>query len=469
MKTGLRNLAAAWATLLCLELAHASEADPCKSALETNLKTEDGLTSTQYFGELRRKDPDGRPRPRYIQLVGAPGSGKTTWARAALAQDKNWKLISSDDIRQLILKRLKAQGKRLEIDGKSVEPDPIDPDHLFAPQVLDRGIRDMIKLRGGLFGAGHSVLDDKVNGTILRADDLVAARAAGYWTEALVFVSLDPKQNARNIEHRVRQGGIPIPRLGIDLNRRDLVFFSENLRPKPWEPSSPEKRVATLPALDWREARRLVESARPRESLYQAIERRPPALRDALKEWAKQDYFDEVHFVFVEYATEAGEQKDVSWLPLPNRVKWVAGLDAPIALLTTSAYAVIIQDGKVLLSRHRTRGWDLPGGHIEAGETPDVAAQREVFEETAAKIGALKLLGHQRIELLGAKPDGYRYPHPTSYQLFYTAKVESLGEFKVEEDSVERAWVPLEEARKQVKWIRENPEAFGQAIQQSGP
>ncbi len=51
------------------------------------------------------------------------------------------------------------------------------------------------------------------------------------------------------------------------------------------------------------------------------------------------------------------------------------------------AYAVIIaqHDGKLLWCRHSERDtWEIPGGHIEPGETALEAAHRELHEETAA-------------------------------------------------------------------------------------
>lgn len=51
-------------------------------------------------------------------------------------------------------------------------------------------------------------------------------------------------------------------------------------------------------------------------------------------------------------------------------------------------YVVILSvyHGKILLSRHKERTtWETQGGHIEAGETPFQAAERELFEESGAR------------------------------------------------------------------------------------
>lgn len=43
-------------------------------------------------------------------------------------------------------------------------------------------------------------------------------------------------------------------------------------------------------------------------------------------------------------------------------------------------------EGRVLLVRHRKRGWELPQGRVEEGESLMDALNREVLEETGAEV-----------------------------------------------------------------------------------
>jgi 8-oxo-dGTP diphosphatase len=64
--------------------------------------------------------------------------------------------------------------------------------------------------------------------------------------------------------------------------------------------------------------------------------------------------------------------------------------------LRVAAYAVCIDDGKMLLARYVERGtphWTLPGGGLEHGEDPYDAVIREVEEETGYAIAVTGLLG----------------------------------------------------------------------------
>jgi 8-oxo-dGTP diphosphatase len=55
---------------------------------------------------------------------------------------------------------------------------------------------------------------------------------------------------------------------------------------------------------------------------------------------------------------------------------------------------LVINDNKILLGlrkgHHGDGCWQLPGGHIEYGETVEDAARREVTEETSLVIGPLE-------------------------------------------------------------------------------
>jgi 8-oxo-dGTP diphosphatase len=53
--------------------------------------------------------------------------------------------------------------------------------------------------------------------------------------------------------------------------------------------------------------------------------------------------------------------------------------------------------GKWLLTRHKERGLEFPGGKLEKGETLHLAAIREVREETGAEVEKLTYIGNYRV------------------------------------------------------------------------
>jgi mutator protein MutT len=62
-----------------------------------------------------------------------------------------------------------------------------------------------------------------------------------------------------------------------------------------------------------------------------------------------------------------------------------------------AAVVALVRRGRILLGRRAgppyAGTWDLPGGFLEAGETPEDALRREVQEELAISLGRLTLLG----------------------------------------------------------------------------
>ena len=65
---------------------------------------------------------------------------------------------------------------------------------------------------------------------------------------------------------------------------------------------------------------------------------------------------------------------------------------------------IIFNGGEVLLLKRATGSvsddspwtWDLPGGHLDAGETFQQAAMREVFEETKLVLNEIYYVGHEK-------------------------------------------------------------------------
>lgn len=95
-----------------------------------------------------------------------------------------------------------------------------------------------------------------------------------------------------------------------------------------------------------------------------------------------------------------------------------------------------------LIGRLDRRGrllWSLPKGHVEAGETHEDAAVREVEEETGIKGRVLAALG--TIDYWFVAED--RRIHKTVHHYLLEAAGGELSDEDVEVDEV--AWVPLSE------------------------
>lgn len=84
-------------------------------------------------------------------------------------------------------------------------------------------------------------------------------------------------------------------------------------------------------------------------------------------------------------------------------------------------YSVIMAryGDKWVFARHRSRGtWEIPGGHIEPGENPRKAAERELWEETGASSFFLREIGSY----------GVIHEDSASYGVLFFAQVKGFDE-----------------------------------------
>ena len=103
--------------------------------------------------------------------------------------------------------------------------------------------------------------------------------------------------------------------------------------------------------------------------------------------------------------------------------------------------AIIICDEKILLSHETRSGWWLiPGGGLEAGETPEECCIREVEEETGYIVQPV-----QKFLILYEYYEEYRY-----ISHYFACRVTGNGQINLTEAEQERGlkpqWMPLQEA-----------------------
>lgn len=92
---------------------------------------------------------------------------------------------------------------------------------------------------------------------------------------------------------------------------------------------------------------------------------------------------------------------------------------------------------RVLLVRHRWRGWVCPGGRVHAGETPRAAAGRELFEETGIVADVLEA------PCAAVFVRSYRSDWTPTLGLAYAVVVDTSLPLSGESDQPP-AWVPLD-------------------------
>ena len=92
----------------------------------------------------------------------------------------------------------------------------------------------------------------------------------------------------------------------------------------------------------------------------------------------------------------------------------------------SAVFALAFNELGQLLAVRNERGWDIPGGHVEPGETPEEALHREIAEEAGATIENVKL---------------YLSASAEKSMLFYLADVKDLLPFTAENETDQREFM----------------------------
>lgn len=149
----------------------------------------------------------------------------------------------------------------------------------------------------------------------------------------------------------------------------------------------------------------------------------------------------------------------VSWLPAGSELRIVTSTELPPQELITSVHALCFSGEDILMVNHQSRGWDIPGGHVEPGEALEETLKRESREEGYVTICDITPLAMQHIRVNPSKPEGYKYPYPDSYQVIYFARLKEALQFCAEFESSERRFFTPDEAQT-LAWIRDNRELY---------
>jgi ADP-ribose pyrophosphatase YjhB (NUDIX family) len=137
-------------------------------------------------------------------------------------------------------------------------------------------------------------------------------------------------------------------------------------------------------------------------------------------------------------------------VPTVALVKEALAAYRPHSMQRVAAYALVVRDDAVLLTRNSVRGphpglWNLPGGGIEHGEAPADAVVREVAEETGLECTVGGIVIVDNVTMRGTAPSG-RDEKFHSVALVYEATVAPGAEPRVVEvdgTTDQAAWVPV--------------------------
>ncbi len=112
--------------------------------------------------------------------------------------------------------------------------------------------------------------------------------------------------------------------------------------------------------------------------------------------------------------------------------------------LTSISGGFVFYEEKVILANIPGRGWEIIGGRIDIGESPNETFQREAKNQIGVDLSHVKMIGVMKIEHPGPEPPNCPYPFPIGYGVQYIGIAEELLPFSGSSDSLGRSLVTLE-------------------------
>ena len=111
---------------------------------------------------------------------------------------------------------------------------------------------------------------------------------------------------------------------------------------------------------------------------------------------------------------------------------------------------MLIAGDNVLVVRDPSGQHIMPGGRLEAGESPEDALRREVLEETGWTIARPQQIGFRHFHHLTPKPDGWSYPYPDFLQVVYACAPDERHPQLMEPDEyvLGSEFMPIADARR---------------------
>ena len=103
-----------------------------------------------------------------------------------------------------------------------------------------------------------------------------------------------------------------------------------------------------------------------------------------------------------------------------------------------AAGGLVLNKNKEMLFIFRRGKWDLPKGKMEAGETPEICAEREIEEETG--VNQLQLI-HKIIDTYHIYEERGQQILKKTYWFYFTTKFEGEPTPQIEEDISSIRWI----------------------------